>query len=184
MDLLAGMSLETLAILPWMAAAVFALAVGLWRPNRLHWTLLGAVLLFAAVSAGMGIYVLNHIGDPRWSPEGGAPLSVPSLSGTPVVGQYLEPLDAVLGGMAGGVNDFFAFQAALPVALNFFATSGWALLVSFPLAVIAAGVSFTMARRRVAEFARYKAAVDSLRAELDQVKLQISSGRSDGPAVP
>ena len=57
----------------------------------------------------------------------------PSFSGTPVIGQFLGPLDSALNGVVGGVNEFLAFKQALPVALDFFASSGWALLVSFPL---------------------------------------------------
>lgn len=184
MDLLAGMSLETLAILPWMAAAVFALAVGLIRWRVLHWAVVGAVLLLAAVNAGAGIYILNNLGDSRWLVGVEPPLTAPSLSGTPVVGQFLGPLDAAISGVVDTANQFHSFQQSLAVALDFLAKASWSLQLAFPAAVIAAGVSFTMARRRVAEFARYKATVDALRAELDQVKLQISSGRSDGPAVP
>ena len=174
MDLLGGMSLDNLRLFPWVAAIVFVLAAGLWRPRRFHWTALGSVLLFAALKAGAGIYVLNHFDDPRWS-GGEQRLSAPSFAGTPVVGQFLGPLDSALNGVVGGVNEFLAFKQALPVALDFLAVSGWALLVSFPLAVLAAGINFAMARRRTAEFARYRATVDRLEEELEQVKRQISS---------
>jgi hypothetical protein len=87
--------------------------------------------------------------------------------------------------MVGGVNDFLAFKQALPVALDFLATSGWALLLSFPLAVLAAVISFAMARRRAAEFEKYRTKVDLLEDELEQVKRQISasSGSTHGPPV-
>lgn len=173
MDLLGGMSLDNLRIFPWIAAAVFALAAGLWRPRRLQWTALGSVLLFAALNAGAGIYILNHFGDPRWS-GGEQPLSAPSFAGTPVVGQFLGPLDSALNGVVGGVNEFLAFKHALPIALDFLAVSGWGLLVSFPLAVLAAGISFAMARRRAAEFGKYRATVDRLEDELEQIKRQVS----------
>ena len=173
MDLLGGVSLDNLRSFPWIAAAVFALAAGLWRPRRLHWTGLGAVLLFAALNAAAGIYVLNHFSDPRWSAGGEQPLSAPSFSGTPLVGEFLGPLDAALNGVVGGVNEFLAFKHALPIAMDFLTVSGWALLASFPLAVLAAGISFAVARRRAAEFARYRATVDRLEAELEQVKRQI-----------
>ena len=178
MDLLGGMSRDELRIFPWVAAAAFALVAGVWRPRRLHWTALGSGLLFAALNAGAGIYVLNHFSDSRWSTGGESPLSVPSFSGTPVVGQFLEPLDSALNGVVGGVNEFLAFKHALPVAMDFLAASGWALLVSFPLAILAAGISFAMAQRRTAEFTKYRATVDLLKEELEQVKRQISSGNS------
>ena len=173
MDLLGGMSRDELRIFSWVAAVVFALVAGVWRPRRLHWTALGSVLLFAALNASAGIYVLNHFGDSRWSAGGEPPLSAPSFSGTPVVGQFLGPLDSTLNGVVGGVNEFLAFKQALPVALDFLAASGWALLVSFPLAVLAAGISYAEARRRTADFEKYRATVDLLKDELEQVKRQI-----------
>ena len=178
MDLLGGLSRDELRIYSWVAAAVFALVAGVWRPRRLHWTALGSVLLFAALNAGAGIYVLNHFADSRWSAGRDPPLSAPSLSGTPLVGQFLGPLDSALNGVVSGVNDFLAFQQALPVALDFLAVSGWALLVSFPLAVLAAGIGFAVAWRRTADFDRYRATVDLLKVELEQVKRQISLGNS------
>ena len=91
MDLLGGLGRDELRIIPWIAAAVFALVAGLWRPRRLHWTALGSVLLFAALNAGAGIYVLNHFRDSRWSEGGEPPLTVPSFSGTPIVGSIWAP---------------------------------------------------------------------------------------------
>lgn len=182
MDLLGGMGRDELRIFSWVAAGAFALVAGLWRPRRMHWTALGSVLLFAALNAGAGIYVLNHFGDSRWS-GGEPPLSAPSFSGTPVVGQFLGPLDSALNGVVGGVNEFLAFKQALPVALDFFAASGWALLVSFPLAVLAAGISFAMAKRRAADFENYRAKVDLLEDELEQVKRQISAANTVDAAV-
>ncbi|WP_159619794.1 hypothetical protein [Arthrobacter zhaoguopingii] len=184
MDLLGGVSHDVLRILPWAAAIVFALAVGLWRPRKLHWTALASVLLFAALNAGAAIYVLNSFDDPRWSSGEDSSLSAPSLSGTPIVGEYLAPLDSALDDVVGGVNEFLAFKQALPVALDFLAASGWALLASFPLAILAAGIGFTMARRRTAAFDRYRADVDLLKKELELLKRQISSGRSGATALP
>jgi hypothetical protein len=183
MDLLGGLSLDQLRTVSWVAATVFAVVAGAWRPRRLHWTALGSVLLFAALNAGTGIYVLNHFGDSRWSAGGEPPLSAPSFSGTPLVGQFLGPLDSALNAVVGGVNEFLAFKQALPIALDFLAVSGWALLVAFPLAILAAGVSFAVARRRAAEFDKYRATVDLLKDELEQVKRQISSGNSADRAL-
>ena len=184
LDLLGGMSRDELRIYSWVAATVFALVAGVWRPRRLHWTALGSVLLFAALNAGAGIYVLNHFGDSRWSAGGEPPLSAPAFSGTPLVGQFLGPLDSALNAVVGGVNEFLAFKQALPIALDFLAVSGWALLVAFPLAVLAAGISFAVARRRAADFDRYRATVDLLKDELEQVKRQISAGNAVDTALP
>ena len=88
----------------------------------------------------------------------------------------MEPLDSAMEGVVGGVNDFRSFQQALPIAQDFLATSGWALLVSFPLVTLAAGLSFLTAQRRKADFRKCRATVDSLKEELEQIKRQISSG--------
>ena len=184
MDLLGGMSRDELRIFSWVAATVFAVVAGIWRPLRLHWTALGSVLLFAALNAGAGIYVLNHFTDSRWSAGGEPPLSAPSFSGTPIVGQFLGPLDSALNEVVGGVNEFLAFKQALPIALDFLAASGWAMLVSFPLAILAAGISYAMARRRAADFEKYRATVDLLKDELEQIKRQISSGNPVYTALP
>ncbi len=184
MDLLAGISRDQLGIFPGAAAAVFALVAGVWRPRRLHWTALGSVLLFAALKAGAGIYVLSHFGDSRWSAGGNPPLSAPSFSGKPVVGQFLGPLDSALNELVSEVNDFLAFKQALPVALDFLEASGWALLASFPLALLAAGISYAVARGRMADFKKYSATVDLLKEELEQVKLQLASGNAVGTALP
>ncbi|MBT2548099.1 hypothetical protein [Arthrobacter sp. ISL-65] len=177
------MNRDELGISAWVAASVFALAVGVWRPRKLHWSVLGSVLLFAALNAGAGIYVLNHVGDPRWS-AGEPPLSAPSFSGTPVVGQFLGPLDSALNAVVGQVNAFLAFKQALPVALGFLGTSGWALLVSFPLGILATVISYVMDRRRTADFEKYRATVDLLKVELEEIKRQISTGNSVGTALP
>lgn len=175
MDLLGGMSRDELRIWSCAAVAIFTLAAGLWRPRGLHWTALGSVLLFAALNASAGVYVLHHFRDPRWSAGGEPPLSAPSLAGTPVVGQFLGPLDVALNGVVGSVNEFLAFKQALPVALDFLAVSGWALLVSFPLAMLAAAISHALGKRRKADFERFRATVDTLKDELEQVKRQIST---------
>lgn len=184
MDLLGSMSPDALRAFPWIAAAVIALVFGLWRPRSLHWIALGAVLLFAAFNTAAGIYVLSTFSDSRWSPNGEAPLSAPTLSETPLVGEFLEPLDTAMEGVVGGVNDFRSFQQALPIALDFLATSGWALLVSFPLVILAAAISFLTAQRRKADFRKYRATVDSLKEELEQIKRQISSGSNGATALP
>lgn len=177
MDVLAGISGDGLRILPRVAAIAFALVAAVWRPRRFHLAALGAVLLFAALNAGIGVYVLNHVGDARWSVRGESRLSAPSFSGIPLVGQFLGPLDSALNQVVGGVNDFLAFKQALPVALDFFAAAGWALLASFPLAIIAVAVSYAEARRRRAEFEDYRAAVDLLKGDVELLKRQITSGK-------
>ncbi|MFL4476760.1 hypothetical protein ACIPUB_00610 [Paeniglutamicibacter sp. ORCA_105] len=182
MELLGRLSLEQLHSYSWGIAAGVLLVLGVFRWRSLHWTVVGSVTLFAALNAGSGIYVLSTVGDSRWSAGEESSLSAPSLAGTPVVGEYLVPLDSALHAVVGGVNEFMAFKQALPIALEFLAMSGIALLVSFPLAIIAVIISFIVARRRKANFEKYRATVDQLKVELEQVKFQIAAGNFAVPA--
>ncbi|MBV1780070.1 hypothetical protein KRR55_13210 [Paeniglutamicibacter sp. ABSL32-1] len=182
MELLGNISRDQFHIYSWGIAAAFLLVVGILRWRSLHWTVFGSVMLFAALNAGAGIYVLNHVGDSRWSAGGEPSQSAPSFAETPVVGEYLVPLDSALQAVVGGMNEFLAFKQALPVALEFLGTSGSALLVSVPVAVIAMFISFFVARRRKADFEKYRATVDQLKDELEQVKLQIAAGNFAFPA--
>lgn len=159
--------------LTWLAALSAGAGVLLWRRRRADLAALTTVVVFMAANVGAGIYVLNHLADGRWGGDAQARLVPPSLSGTPVVGQFLAPLDGAMAGMAGGINDFIDFRAALPVALDFFAAAGWALAVSVPVALAAAAVQAGRVRRRNAELAAWRTEVAQLRAELDGVKRHV-----------
>ncbi|QDG87195.1 hypothetical protein [Pseudarthrobacter sp. NIBRBAC000502770] len=173
MDILAGVNREWLAALPWLAAVLAAAVVLAWRRRRPDLAAPAAVAVFMAANVGAGIYVLNHRADGRWGGDAQPKLAPPTLSGTPVVGQFLQPLDGAMAGMAGGVNDFIDFRAALPVALDFFAAAGWALALLVPLLLTAAVVQAGKARRRTAEAAAWQDEVRNLRAELDAVKRHV-----------
>ena len=178
-DILAGVDSGSLKQLTWVAALAGGVAVLLWRRRRPDLAALAAVVVFMAASAGAGIYVLNHLGDGRWGGDREARLDPPPLTETPLVGQFLGPLDGALNGMANGVNDFVDFRAALPVALEFFAAAGWALVALVPLGLVAAAVSSARARRRDAEAAAAVAEVGRLRAELEQVKRHVGYPADD-----
>lgn len=175
LDLLSGVGREYFYALIWAVTAAFMVAATIARPARFHSTALAGSLVFATLSGGAGLYVLNHYSDPRWSPEA-ARLSAPSLAETPLVGQFMGPLDSALSSMVNGVNDFLAFKDALPVALDFFASAGWALLVSFPIGIMAAIVNVVLAKRRAAAVERYRITVDQLKADVERLKLQVQAG--------
>lgn len=179
MDILAGVSIEWLRALTWIIAAVAGAALLLWRPRRPDFAVLAAIVVFMAASTGAGNYVLNHLGDGRWGGDGQPKLSPPPLSDTPVVGQFLEPLEGALGGVTDGVNEFIDFRSALPVALDFFAWAGWALALSLPVALVAMALNARAARRRNAEFAAYKADIEQLRTQLEQVKRHVNYPAND-----
>ncbi|MFK0009292.1 hypothetical protein ACIQTZ_19810 [Paenarthrobacter sp. NPDC090520] len=167
------MSRDQLHVSVWAAAAIFVVAVGIVRPRRFHWTALTSILLFAALNTGAGVYVLNHYSDPRWSEVASTQLSAPSLAETPLVGQFMGPLDSALKAVVTGVNDFMSFKAALPVALDFLGAAGWALLISFPVGVLVAAINFVVGKRRTAGFEKYRATVDLLKDEVEKLKLHI-----------
>ncbi|MFI8412120.1 hypothetical protein ACIGB6_06490 [Paeniglutamicibacter gangotriensis] len=183
MELLGSLSLEQLHTYSWGIAAGVLLVFGVLRWRSIHWTVVVSVMLFAALNVGAGIYILNTVGDSRWSADEESSLTAPSFAETPVVGEYLVPLDSALHAVVGGMNEFIAFNQALPIALEFLATSGIALLVSFPLAIIAVIISFIVARRRKANFEKYRTTVDLLKIELEQVKVQLATGNFAVPAL-
>ncbi|KQQ98441.1 hypothetical protein ASF72_18540 [Arthrobacter sp. Leaf141] len=166
-----------------MAAALLIVG-GLCNWRKIHWTALGSIFVFAAVNAGAGIYVLNHLTDARWAPEGTESLTAPSFAGTPLVGQYLGPLDSALASVMSGVNDFQTFQHALPVALGFLGTSSLALLWSFPMMIVTLVISFFVGRRERSRFRKYRSTVDRLSVELEQVKLQLAELAPAEPVLP
>jgi hypothetical protein len=177
LDLLAGVSADWMRALTWLVAILSGLLLFFWR-RRVDLAALGSVIVFMVASAGAGTYVLHHLGDDRWRGGTGNRLTVPSLSETPVVGQFMEPVDSFMESVAGSVNQFLDFQEALPAALDFFVAAGWALLVSLPLALLVMIVGYVEARRRKAEFDRYKLQVEELRAELNDLKQHLNySGR-------
>lgn len=169
MDILTGIGLEQLRLWIWVLALAFAVAVGLWRRHQLVAVALASVLLFATLNAGAGIYILKRLGDQRWT-SGEPPVSAPELSGTPIVGQQLVPLESALEAIAGGVNSFWEFRQALPVALDFFSRSGWALLVAIPLIIVIMIRTFQAARRRRRDLLKLSSTVAQLQAELAEIK--------------
>ena len=104
---------------------------------------------------------------------GHSELDAPSLADTPVVGQFLGSLDALLVGVVDGVNEFTDFRASLPVAVDFLAAAGWALAVAVPLGLVALVVSYRDAQRRKAEFAGFSFQVEALSTELDEIKRHV-----------
>lgn len=122
--------------------------------------------------------MLNHVGDGRWG-HGPEELQPPRLSDAPVVGDFLEPLQGVLADMAEGVNNFTDLQAALPVALGFFAAAGWALAASVPAALLVLAAGMRAARRRNAELTAFRREIADLRAELERVKRHVGYSADD-----
>jgi disulfide bond formation protein DsbB len=168
MDILDGISIDWFTSITWLLAIAVFLLMFFWHPRKLHWAALGSVTVFMAASAGVGVYVVSHPNDPRWS--GTEALTAPLLSDTPVIGRFMEPLDAFLGSVVGGINDLRAFQNALPVAFEFFSMAGWAALTAVPLTFFAMAAGFAENRRRKAEVTRYKSIVEELQKQLDDVK--------------
>lgn len=154
----------------WLCAIGTGLLVVFLRRLRFDLAALGSVLALMVTNAGAGIYVLNHVGDPRWAGRADDRLNAPQLTETPVIGQFLEPLDPVIGGMVDTINQVVDFQAALPVAMEFFMAAGWASAVSLPLSLASLVVGFLAARRRKAEFRSYKLRVDRLTEELEEIR--------------
>ncbi|MFF1254140.1 hypothetical protein ACFVYC_16815 [Pseudarthrobacter sp. NPDC058329] len=173
-DILAGVSSGWLQYLTWIVALAFAAVVLLlrrpWRPDL---ALFAGVHVFIAASLAAGIYVLNHLGEGRWGGDKEARIDPPSLAETPMVGQFLEPLDGTLSGVANVVNEFVDFRAALPLALDFFVAAGWALAAAVPAGLFVLIGNAWEAKRRRAQFAASRKELAQLRAELESVKQHV-----------
>jgi hypothetical protein len=167
-DALAEISIDGLGAVSWILTILVGLSMYLWHPRKLHWAALGAVATFIAANVAFGIYVVAHPKDPRWTHD--PSLSAPSLSDAPMVGQYLEPLDSLMGIVVEGINDVRDYQQAIPVALDFFAAAGWGCLAAIPLAIYALTASYVQNKRQKAQLVGYKQTIDDLQRELDDVK--------------
>jgi hypothetical protein len=91
-DILSGVSGDWLRSLTWISALVSGVLLWLWRPRRPHLAALGSANVFGVANIGAGIYVLSHLGDDRWGGGAEDRPGAPSLSDTPVVGQFWDPL--------------------------------------------------------------------------------------------
>jgi len=167
-DILGALTLDWFTAATWLLAIAVFLLMFLWHPRRLIGAALGAALVFMTANIGVGIYILTHSNDPRWSrPDR---LSAPELSDAPVVGRFLEPLDSLMGSVVSGINDVRAFQDALPTAVEFFTAAGWAALTAVPLALAALVAGYVDSRRRRAEFVRQQHRIEDLQQQLEALR--------------
>lgn len=174
MDILAGVSSEWLKNLTWIAAVLAGAAVLLLqRFRRPDLAALAGVGVYIAGTLGAGIYVLNHLQDGRWGGNEEARMDPPSFTETPMVGQFLGPLDDALGSVADGYNEFLDFRAALAVAVEYFAAAGWALAILVPLGLVSLVVQVVVARRRAARTRAAVAEVARLRDDLERLKRHV-----------
>jgi hypothetical protein len=170
MDVLSGISVETFKILIVAVAVLVGGGVVFGFFRKWQWALFGAVFTYAVAAAGVGIYILLHINDPRWSAGKEPLLKAPSITDAPLIGQYLEPLNGFLNDTAISVNELVAFRHALPLAQEFFGLAGWALLALLPLAAIGFFVSRMQTARQSLhqqqELRRLQRGLDDVRARL------------------
>jgi hypothetical protein len=136
MDVLSGISVDTLKFLGFVIAGLISIGVYFAFFKKWQWALVGAVFTYLIWTTGIGLYVLLHVNDPRWSGEETS-LQAPAIADTPIIGQYMQPLNDFLNSTASSINDFVAFQHALPVAQEFFGLAGWALAILVPVVLFA-----------------------------------------------
>jgi hypothetical protein len=167
MDVLSDISVETFKILAVGLAVLVGVGVFFGFFKKWQWALFGAVFAYMATTAGVGLYILLHINDPRWSAGREPLLKAPSISDTPIIGQYLEPLNGFLDNTATSINELTAFRYALPVAQEFFGLAGWAFLALLPVTALALFVSriqaANQATRQRQELRRLRIALDETR---------------------
>lgn len=166
MDVLSGIGVEGLKTLAVILATIVGLGLFFGFVRKWQWALCAAVFTYMVTTVGTGVYVLMTIGDPRWSTGKEPLLQAPSISDTPMIGQWMAPLDAFLGEAATSINELVAFRHAFPVAQDFFALAGWALLLLIPLVIAALIVSRFQPSKDQQE-------IRALREELRQIKKHI-----------
>lgn len=144
MDVLGGISVEAFKILAVVVALLVGAGILLSSAKAWHWAIVGAVASYMVITAGIGMYVMMHISDPRWS-VGKEPLIVaPSISETPIIGPQLEPIDNFMGNAATKLNELLSIQYALPVASEFFNQAIWA----FGATIVALIAALVVQRRQ------------------------------------
>jgi hypothetical protein len=132
MDVLSVESFKYLAVIPALLVGVLVYFV-YFRDK--YWALASAVFAYTLAVLSVGLYILSHATDPRWS--GQELVQAPKISDTPIVGKALEPLGAFLNQTADSINYAAAFEHAFPVAWDFF-TLAFAGLIGFAAAVLVA----------------------------------------------
>lgn len=160
---LSVISIEMFKALSVVLAALVGVGLVFAFPHKWQWAIFGSVLTFMVTTASVGIYVLMHINDPRWSAGRDPLVQAPSFSDTPVVGQYLDPLDGFLNNTAASINEITAFRHAVPVANEFFGLAGWAFLVLIVVTIAAILISKFQPSPEKRE-------IRQLREELSEVK--------------
>ena len=174
---LSGISVDGFKVIAVVLAALVGAGVYLGFFRKWYWALFAVTFTYMVVSAGIGVYVLMHFTDPRWSMGKEPLLQAPAVGDTPVVGELLRPLEGFLQDAATSINDLAAFRHALPVAQEFFALAGWALLLLIPVTIMALAVSRFKQATMFLRVERLVAKVNAQDAEIKALKRKV-----DGPA--
>ena len=132
MDVLSVESLKYLAAIP---ALVVGVSIYFVYFRDRYWALASAVFAYTLTVLGIGLYILSHATDPRWS--GQELVQAPKISDTPIIGKALEPLGTFLNQTADSVNYAAAFQHAFPVAWDFFVLAFVGLIIFAAAALVA-----------------------------------------------
>lgn len=172
-----SVSVDGFKILAVMVALLVGIGVFYGFFKRWYWALFATVFTYMIVTAGIGVYVLMHINDARWS-VGKAPLlQAPSMGNTPVIGEMMRPLDDFMRDTAMSINELVSFRHALPVAQDFFALSGWALLALIPVAIMALAVSRFKSATLFLRFERLAATVHTQGAEIAALRQELADAK-------
>jgi len=136
MDVLSVESFKYLAAIPALLVGVVVYFV--YFRDR-YWALAGAVFAYTLTVLCIGLYILSHATDPRWS--GQELVQAPKVTDTPIVGQALESLGVFLNQTADSINYAAAFEHAFPVAWDFFILAFVGLMVFAAAALVAMTMS-------------------------------------------
>ena len=178
------LSIEGFKILAFVLALVVGAGVYVGFFRKWYWALVGAAFTFVVTTAGVGLYILLHVTDPRWSGGQEPFIQAPKVSETPLIGQYLEPLGTFLNQTASSINDAVAFQHALPVAWEFFSLSLFGLVVfvsAMIVALVMSKLQSLLLEKKVIELQRQNNSQKGQIGELTQAVNELRAGQGLPP---
>lgn len=180
--LLSNVSVDGFKLLAVIVSSLVGVGVFFGFFKRWYWALFASIFTYMILTAGVGVYVLMHISDARWAVGREPLLEAPSVGDTPVIGEMMRPLDDFMRDAAMSINQLTSFRHALPVAQDFFALSGWALLVLIPVAIMALVISRFRSATLFLRFEQLAATVQAQGREIENLRRAstTSGGALDG----
>lgn len=174
MEMLNGASVDTFKSLVLTAALVigvlFLIGGRVSSPLKIAaravTAMLAATAAFAAANVAVVFYILAHPMDPRWSVGKDAAMDSPELSAGSFLEPITNPLNDILDGLTGNVNNVIAVKNAFATLPEFIVSAGWGLVLLVPLVIALRIVASLVERAQVRQIDRNTRDMADIRAQL------------------